>query len=54
MWSVVRRSGSATLVVEPFHQLSKQDTAAVTEEGARLLAFAAPGDRPDIRVQPPQ
>jgi hypothetical protein len=54
MWSIVRRPGSATLVVEPFHRLSTQDTAAVTEEAARLLAFAAPGERADVQIQPPQ
>jgi hypothetical protein len=40
-WKIARQRGSATLMVEPYERLSKQDLAAVTKEGGRLLAFAA-------------
>jgi hypothetical protein len=40
-WKIVRTADRATLVVEPFTRLSTADNSAVTEEGARLLAFAA-------------
>ncbi|MDP9328670.1 MAG: winged helix DNA-binding domain-containing protein [Actinomycetota bacterium] len=48
-WTITRDRGAATLVVEPLGRLSKQDRAAVAEEGARLLAFAAPDAAHDIR-----
>src|SRR5262245_23920896 len=40
-WKVVRQRRTATLTIKPFRRLSKKETAALTEEGARLLAFAA-------------
>jgi winged helix DNA-binding protein len=40
-WKVIRAAGRATLVIEPFTQLSTVDKSAMTQEGARLLAFAA-------------
>ena len=41
-WKIVRQRGDrATLTVEPFTALSRQETDALAEEGARLLAFAA-------------
>ncbi len=40
-WKIRGRRGTATLVVTPFKRLSKRDTAALSKEGARLLAFAA-------------
>jgi hypothetical protein len=46
-WRIKRDRGGTTLVIHPFGRLSKRDTAAVTKEGARLLAFAA-GDA-DVR-----
>ncbi|MEU4540849.1 winged helix DNA-binding domain-containing protein [Streptosporangium sp. NPDC023825] len=53
LWNVRRDRGTATLVVRLFEPLSGQEEAAVTEEGARLLRFAAPdaGDH-DIRFHP--
>jgi hypothetical protein len=44
-WKVIRSRNSATLTIKPFTRLSSKDTAALTEEGARLLAFAAPDAR---------
>lgn len=40
-WKIARERGTATLHVEPFAPLSGPDRAAVEEEGAGLLAFAA-------------
>jgi hypothetical protein len=40
-WRIKRDRGGATLLIHPFDRLSKKDTAALTREGARLLAFAA-------------
>jgi hypothetical protein len=50
-WTLDSDRGAATLTVEPLGRLSKADRAAVTEEGARLLAFAAPDVPPDIRFR---
>jgi hypothetical protein len=41
-WAIAREDGRAVLAVEPFTALPAADRAAVAEEGARLLAFAAP------------
>ena len=41
-WRVVREPGSAKLIVEPLRRLSKDERAAVVEEGTRLLQFVAP------------
>jgi len=52
-WKVVRQRRTATLTIKPFTRLSKKDTAALTEEGARLLAFAAAdADTHDIQFTP--
>ena len=53
-WKIPRDRGGATLLIEPFERLSKKDLGAVTEEGARLLRFAA-GDAEthEIQVAPP-
>lgn len=40
-WRIVRAGDAARLVVEPFVRLGEPDIAALTEEGARLLRFAA-------------
>ncbi len=40
-WKIVRQKTRATLTLAPFERLSKRDRAALTSEGARLLAFAA-------------
>ncbi len=41
-WKVGTEGGKATLEIEPFEPLSGRDRDALAEEGARLLAFAAP------------
>ena len=40
-WKITRRRNAATLLIELFEPLAKQDRADLTEEGERLLAFAA-------------
>jgi len=53
-WRIERRPGAAALLIEPFEPLLKQDRAPVTEEGARLLAFAAAdADTHDIQFTAP-
>ncbi len=49
VWKVKKEKGAAALTVETFAPLSKRDLCAVEEEGARLLAFAAPGARTRLR-----
>ncbi|HEV2893811.1 MAG TPA: winged helix DNA-binding domain-containing protein, partial [Actinomycetota bacterium] len=46
IWKLARTPAQAVLEVEPLTRLSAADQAAVTEEGERLLAFAA-DDIPD-------
>jgi hypothetical protein len=49
-WAISRDGTGATLTIEPFRPLSKRDSAAVTREGLRLLAFAAAGvDSHEVR-----
>jgi Winged helix DNA-binding domain len=52
-WKISRERGAATLLISPLRRLSKQDTAAASSEGARLLTFVA-GDSEahDIRFAP--
>lgn len=42
-WKIARQRGGATLTIELFKPLAEEDRAAVTEEGAKLLAFATDG-----------
>ncbi len=52
MWKITRHQRRATLVIEPFIRLSKNDAAALADEGARLLAFAAAdAGGHDVRVE---
>jgi hypothetical protein len=48
-WKVTRTKGTATLTIRPFTKMSTRDKSAVTREGERLLAFAAPSDTHDIQ-----
>ena len=47
-WRITRTRGSATLHIAPFEPLAPPDRTALTEEGARLLAFAAAGQSHDV------
>jgi len=47
-WRITRSGQLATLRIETFARLARSDSGAVTEEGARLLAFVAPGSGPDV------
>jgi hypothetical protein len=48
-WKIAREKGAATLAIDPFQPLSKPHRAALADEGARLLAFAAPEETHDVR-----
>jgi hypothetical protein len=52
-WKTTRQRGAATLHLKPFAPLDAPDRTALAEEGARLLAFAAPDATPDVRFAPP-
>ncbi|MDY7231219.1 winged helix DNA-binding domain-containing protein [Hyalangium rubrum] len=50
IWKLQRHRDTATLRIEPFRRLSKPERTALTEEGARLLSFAAADARAqDVR-----
>jgi Winged helix DNA-binding domain len=49
-WRISRERGRAVLIVEPYAPLTTRDRTALTEEGARLLAFAADGADHDVRI----
>jgi Winged helix DNA-binding domain len=54
-WKITSHRGRATLAIQPFKRLTRQDTAALSAEGARLLGFAAAGaDIHDIHMAPPR
>jgi len=40
-WRLTRDGEATTLLIEPFRWLSRNDAAAVVEEGGRLLRFVA-------------
>lgn len=52
-WKIAREHGAAMLHVTPFAPLAPPDRIALAEEGARLLAFAAPGEAHDIAFADP-
>lgn len=41
-WKVEKTKTAATLLIEPFDKLTKQDRAALTEEGEQLIRFIEP------------
>jgi len=41
-WKVEKTKTTATLLIEPFAKLTKQDRAALTEEGEQLIRFIEP------------
>lgn len=50
IWTITRKKGAATLVVRPLFQIPTRDVQELTEEGERLLAFAAAdATRRDVR-----
>jgi hypothetical protein len=50
-WRIARQRDAATLHVELFERVARSERAALTEEGGRLLAFAAPDVRAhDVRL----
>jgi hypothetical protein len=42
MWRIARSAGAVTLTVEPFGKISGKARDEITDEGRRILAFAAP------------
>ncbi len=53
-WTIARERRAATLSIEPFANIRGSDRTAVAEEGARLLAFAAPAAQSrDVRFVAP-
>jgi len=52
-WKLERGRGKATLSVAPYRRLGKREASDVCDEGARLLAFAAPGDSHAVRLLSP-
>lgn len=51
--SRARDGGSARLTIEPFESVHPGDRTALADEGARLIAFVAPGAEPEIDVREP-
>ncbi|UUZ89898.1 winged helix DNA-binding domain-containing protein [Paenibacillus sp. P25] len=50
IWRVEKQRGTAVLIIEPFAWSPEQDRRALTEEGGRLLQFAAAEDVHEIRL----
>ena len=52
-WIPAKSKGATTLVVTPFEEpIRRKDQAAITEEGRRLLAFLAPGEKHGVQLAP--
>jgi hypothetical protein len=51
-WKVARQRRDATMRIQLLRPLSKRDSEAIGEEGARLLGFLAPDATHDIHVLP--
>jgi hypothetical protein len=53
-WRTARQAGSARLIVAPFRRLDSAELAAVSDEGKRLLGFAAADAADhDVEILPP-
>ena len=53
IWRITRSRDAAALSIDMFESVSRRDRDAVTREGERLLAFAAPeAPEYDIRFAP--
>ena len=48
-----RDGASARLTIEPFESIGPGDRTALADEGARLIAFVAPGAAPEMNVREP-
>jgi hypothetical protein len=52
-WKIKRQGQATTLTITPLQRLARRESAGVTDEGARLLAFAAAdAENHDIRFSP--
>jgi Winged helix DNA-binding domain len=51
-WRITRAGQTVMLTAEPFGKISLEDRDAVTAEAQRMLDFAAPGAKQDIRFAP--
>jgi hypothetical protein len=55
IWIPIKGEGSRKLVITPFDEpIRKQERGPVVEEGLRLLAFLAPGERHSVHFDAPQ
>lgn len=52
LWTIKREDGTATLRIQLFAPLSTEEADEAVAEAARLLDFAAAGDRHDIQFTP--
>jgi hypothetical protein len=53
-WRITRQRRAATLVIRSYARLSDEDNEALVDEGATLLAFAAPeAETRDVEFAPP-
>ena len=53
-WKIARKAKGATLAISPYRPLLKKDIAALIAEGTRLLKFAAPDAKPEVRFDAPE
>jgi hypothetical protein len=54
-WTIRREGRTATVVITPIDRLARRDEVSLTDEGARLLAFAAAdASGHDIRIAEPR
>jgi hypothetical protein len=53
-WKIVRKGKSAAIEIKPYRPIRKKDASALTAEGKRLLAFAAPDVKHEVRFADPK